>query len=83
MIKPTPEQVTEYAKSIGFNLDGEEFVDHYEANGWMVRPRMPMASWKATVRTWKRMRAKWSGADSLESQETSQDEFEQLRKMGC
>lgn len=83
MIKPTPEQITEYAKSIGFNLDGEDFFDHYEANGWMVRPRMPMANWKAVVRTWKRLRIKWNGGESLETQETPQEEFELLRKLGC
>jgi hypothetical protein len=85
MIKPTPEQITEYAKSIGFALDGDEFVDHYEANGWCVRPRMAMASWKATVRNWKRMRTKWSKQNGNEysTEDAGQDDFELLRKLGC
>ena len=53
MIKPTPDQVTEYAKSIDFDLDGELFCDFYISKGWMVG-KSPMVDWKAAVRTWKR-----------------------------
>ena len=28
-IKPNSKEVNEYAKSIGFELDGEHFIDHY------------------------------------------------------
>ena len=52
-VKPTPEEVTTYAASIGFQLDGGQFVDFYAANGWKVG-RNPMKDWKAAVRTWKR-----------------------------
>ena len=50
--KPTPEAVTEYAKSIGFDLDGQAFVDFYASKGWMVG-KSPMKDWQAAVRTWK------------------------------
>lgn len=50
--KPSITEVTEYAKSIGFNLEGQKFCDYYEANGWKVG-RNPMKSWQAAVRTWK------------------------------
>jgi hypothetical protein len=50
--KPTPEQVTAYAKTIGFDLDGNRFCDHYEAKGWLLG-KSPMKSWQAAVRTWK------------------------------
>ena len=49
---PSPEEVTEYARTIGFNLDGNHFVDYYEARGWRLT-RTPMKDWKAAVRTWK------------------------------
>jgi len=49
---PKPEEVTAYAKTIGFVLNGGAFCDHYESNGWKVG-RVPMTSWKAAVRTWK------------------------------
>lgn len=52
-VKPTPDEVGVYAKSIGFVLDGQEFWDHYESNGWKVG-RTAMKNWKAAVRTWKR-----------------------------
>jgi len=51
-IPPTPEQVEEYAGSIGFEVDGAEFVDFYESKGWMVG-KNKMKDWKAAVRTWK------------------------------
>lgn len=55
-VKPKPEEVTVYAESIDFPLDGNNFVDHYESKGWLVG-KSPMKDWKACVRTWKRMRA--------------------------
>jgi len=51
--KPTPEQVTEYARSIGVVLDGRAFCDSYEAKGWLIG-KSPMKNWEATVRNWKR-----------------------------
>ncbi len=53
---PTPQQATDYAKSIEFDLDGEQFVDHYTSKGWMIG-KNPMKDWRAAVRTWKRQRA--------------------------
>jgi hypothetical protein len=50
--KPTPAAVTEYAASIGYKLDGQSFVDSYEAKGWLIG-KTPMKDWKAAVRTWK------------------------------
>jgi len=50
--KPTAGDVSEYAESIGFQLDGQQFVDFYEAKGWMVG-KNKMRDWRAAVRTWK------------------------------
>jgi hypothetical protein len=52
-IRPTAEQVNEYSKEIGFTLDGSQFIDHYEARGWLIG-KNHMKDWKAAVRTWKR-----------------------------
>jgi hypothetical protein len=52
MKRPTAYEVEEYARSIGFRLDGSEFVDFYATKGWMVG-KSPMRDWKAAVRTWK------------------------------
>lgn len=50
--KPTPQEVTEYAKTIGYDLNGSRFCDFYESKGWRVG-NSPMKSWQAAVRTWK------------------------------
>ena len=53
-IPPQPDQVEEYAKSIGFNdLDAGRFCDYYEKIGWCIKGSR-IKSWKAAVRTWKR-----------------------------
>jgi hypothetical protein len=52
-VKPEPCEVTVYAKSIGYNLDGNQFCDHYASKDWKVG-KTPMKDWKAAVRTWKR-----------------------------
>jgi hypothetical protein len=53
--KPTPEQVTAYARSIGYRLDGGQFVDYYDQVGWVCgAAKKPMADWQAAVRLWKR-----------------------------
>ena len=52
-IKPNSKEINEYAKSIGFELQGDQFFDHYEARGWLIG-KNPMKDWKAAVRTWKR-----------------------------
>ena len=53
--KPSKTEVAEYAKTLGFDLDGSQFLDHYESKGWLVG-KTPMKDWKACVRTWKRFR---------------------------
>ena len=52
--KPTAKEVTEYAKSISFDRDGQYFIDYQKARGWILSNGKPMKDWKATVRTWKR-----------------------------
>ena len=52
-IKPTPEEVNIYAKSIDFNLDGEYFCDWNDARGWTYG-KNKIKDWKAVVRTWKK-----------------------------
>ena len=51
-VKPTIEQLKEYMKEQGMNDIAENWLNHYEANGWKVG-KNPMKDWKASVRTWK------------------------------
>ena len=55
--KPTASEVSEYARSIGFTLDGQVFVDFYEMKGWLVG-KTHMKDWRAAVRTWRHRHAK-------------------------
>lgn len=60
-VKPTPKEVSDYAKEINFNLDGDYFCDWNEARGWLVS-KNPMKDWKAAIRTWKRNGSKFTTA---------------------
>jgi len=51
-VKPTIEEVEYYGQIIGFKVNGEEFVSHYEASGWK-RGNTLIKDWKACIRTWK------------------------------
>lgn len=55
--KPTAQEVSEYARSIGFELDCQKFVNFYEAKGWLIGQNK-MKDWKAAVRTWKQRAGK-------------------------
>ncbi len=51
-VKPTPQEVDEYIKTQGYSgFTGQQFVDHYEAKGWVIG-KSPMKSWQAATRTW-------------------------------
>jgi hypothetical protein len=52
-IPPSVQEVQEYAKTRGLNLDAERFVDFYETKGWMVG-KNKMKDWQAAVRNWAR-----------------------------
>lgn len=49
---PEAKEVTDYAKTLSFRLDGQVFCDYYESKGWRIG-NSPMKNWKAAVRTWK------------------------------
>lgn len=53
---PTVAEVSEYCKAKNYPIDPEEFIAHYESNGWMIG-KVPMKSWKAALTTWAKRRA--------------------------
>ncbi len=59
-IPPTAQEVTDYGKSINFNIDGEYFVASYEKVGWVDKNKNKIKSWKACVVTWKKNQARFS-----------------------
>lgn len=50
---PTVQEVKEYCVERKNRVDPQEFVDHYETNGWM-RGKTKIKDWKACVRTWEK-----------------------------
>lgn len=53
--KPSVGEVREYITAKGWEDFAEEFIAHYESNGWKVG-RNPMKNWKAACVTWKKRR---------------------------
>ena len=51
-VKPTIQEIADYAKEKGFDLDAEYFWDYQEARGWVLSNGKKMKDWKATIRTW-------------------------------
>jgi len=52
-IPPSLEEVQAYCRERNNNVDPEQFINFYEAKGWMVG-KNKMKDWKAAVRTWER-----------------------------
>lgn len=50
---PTVEEVESYCEEKGYIVSASNFVDFYEAKGWMIG-KNKMKDWKAAVRTWVR-----------------------------
>ena len=67
--KPTLQEVKEYCTEKGFHFDPEEFIDHYDANGWKVG-KAAMKDWKAACRTWERRNTEY-GCKSVPGKDTS------------
>lgn len=53
-VKPTVEQVAAYCRERGNSVNPQQFIDHYESNGWKVGGRAPMKDWQAAVRNWEK-----------------------------
>jgi len=73
--KPTAEEVTAYAKSMGIELDGRVFHSFYESNGWRVG-KNPMKSWKGAVTgTWSKnnKQEKQNDTDRRRSEKASRE----------
>ena len=51
---PTVDEVAEYCRERGNNIDAAHFVDYYSARGWELSKGRKLKDWKAAVRTWER-----------------------------
>ena len=54
-VPPSVDEVAEYCRERKNGINPQEFVAHYQANGWM-RGKSKVKDWKACVRTWEASR---------------------------
>lgn len=73
---PTPEDVREYCREKGLNVDADRFVDFYESKNWYVG-KNKMKDWKAAVRNWARSQRQESTAKGTEKPRNRFDNFQQ------
>lgn len=71
---PTVEEVREYCRERGNGIDAEQFIDFYQAKGWMVG-KNKMKDWRASVRNWERR-------DTKERSDPLQQKFDALKGFG-
>ena len=53
-IPPSLEEVTEYIKEIGADIDPRYFIDFNQMRGWKLKSGQKISDWKACVRTWNK-----------------------------
>ena len=59
-VAPTLDDIQDYCKERGFNVDAASIYDHYTANGWVQGKNKPIKDWKAAVRQWARREGEFS-----------------------
>lgn len=65
-VPPTENEVKTYCDSRSNNINPTDFLNHYEANGWM-RGKNKIKDWKACIRTWESNRGKDNGQNQNNS----------------
>ena len=53
-VPPTLEEVEEYVRATGLQMDPAAFFDHFTSNGWKVSGKAAMKDWRAACRNWAR-----------------------------
>lgn len=51
--KPSLDEIRQYCRDKGYNVDAEQFYNFYESKGWVVG-KSPMKNWRAAVSTWSK-----------------------------
>ena len=53
-VPPTLEEVEEYVRLTGLQMDPAAFYDYFTSNGWKVSGKAAMKDWRAACRNWAR-----------------------------
>lgn len=86
-VAPSVEEVRNYCRERNNNIDAEEFINFYQANGWVQGKGKPIKDWQACVRTWEKNRknkiAK-SKAQDFPQREYTDEEYQafERKKLG-
>lgn len=75
---PTIDEVAEYCREKGYNIDAEHFVSYYESNGWRVG-KNPMKDWRAACRTWARNEYSKPAGKTIAQTNYSQRKYEETK----
>lgn len=83
-IPPTVEEVADYCRERGNNIDAEAFVAHYAARNWIPKGySKQMTNWKAAVITWEKYDQKRSQEQNTRAAPLSAfDQFRQQEGLG-
>jgi len=77
--KPTLQQVADYCSDRNNGIDPQQFMDHYEANGWKVG-RNSMKDWQASVRTWEKTQRERSKSSSSKPRQAGLDLLKEIAR---
>jgi uncharacterized protein YdaU (DUF1376 family) len=77
--RPTLQQVADYCRDRNNGIDPQEFIDHYEANGWKVG-RNSMKNWQASVRTWEKTQRERSKSSSNKPRQAGLDLLKEIAR---
>lgn len=59
-VKPSLDDVRGYCLTKQYDIDAEQFIAHYDSNGWKIGGKSPMVCWKSALTTWSK-RSKHNG----------------------
>lgn len=76
---PSVKQVREYCQQRNNGINPDDFINHYEANGWM-RGKTKIKDWKACVRTWENKRGNDNGSYKQTNKQSLTERATQARK---
>ena len=79
---PSLNDVSEYVKEKGYQIDPEAFIDFYTSKGWKIG-KDTMKDWRAAVRTWARRDAnpKAQKDNAFKNYDQRDCDYDELEKM--
>lgn len=72
---PTLEEIQEYIKERGSDVDAQHFFDYYASQKWRKANGQPVSDWKACVRTWERNQRQGTTAEGQRQGLTAETKF--------